>query len=246
MAIRICVPARLSAPGRAHRLEAAWGGSRYLQALRRAGAFGLVVPPWETTRSDLESIFDDFDGLLLMGGLDADAALYGQPAHEANDAPSALEDSFELMALSIALERNLPVLAICRGMQLLNIHQGGSLRQHISDDGSDIKHAMDGFPSPAPGAIGELHAVTLGAHSKTATALGDVEVVGASSHHQAIDRIGSDLNVVGHADDGIIEAIEMTEGWVVAVQWHPEDTAAVDAQQQSLFNAFVAQCDQVK
>jgi putative glutamine amidotransferase len=243
MATRICVPARLAAQGKAHRLPVAWGGSRYLAALRRADAIGLVVAPYDTTGDDLDGIFDTFEGLLLMGGLDIDSARYGQTAHPTNDTPSPIEDEFELAALAIAIDRGLPVLAICRGMQLLNVHQGGTLRQHISDDGSDITHAMAGFPSPAPGAIGELHPVSLSAGSRAAHALGADQVVGASSHHQALGAVGTGLEVVGHANDGIIEAIEMTSGWVVGVQWHPEDTAAVDPQQQSLFNAFVAQCN---
>jgi putative glutamine amidotransferase len=116
------------------------------------------------------------------------------------------------------------VLAICRGHQVLNVALGGTLVQHI--DGHRFVH----------------HTTTLVPGCRAAVAIGHERPVGHHVHHQAIDRLGTDLVVTGRADDGTIEAVERPEGWVVGVQWHPEDTAAHDGDQQRLFDAFVAAC----
>ena len=123
----------------------------------------------------------------------------------------------------MALELDLPVLAICRGLQLLNVAFGGSLHQHI--DGHKLV----------------LHDVSVEPGSRLA-ALGTMRPACFSVHHQSIDRVGAGLVVTARADDGTVEGIELPDHWVVGVQWHPEDTAADDPAQQALLDAFVGEC----
>ena len=122
------------------------------------------------------------------------------------------------------------MLAICRGCQVLNVALGGTLHQHITDGETTVAHQR------------ERHDVTLAAGSLTTRAMGTQQPKGWSQHHQAIDRLGRGLVVAGRAADGVVEAVELPGRWVVGVQWHPEDTAADDPDQQRLFDAFVAEC----
>jgi gamma-glutamyl-gamma-aminobutyrate hydrolase PuuD len=129
-----------------------------------------------------------------------------------------------------AIEMGLPTLAICRGIQVLNVALGGSLVQHLPDVTTQVHRP------------GERHAVTVTPGSRIHAALGTERAVGLSWHHQAIDRLADGLVVTGRADDGTIEAVELEgDAWIVGVQWHPEDTAGDDAVQQRVFDAFVEQ-----
>ncbi len=169
-----------------------------------------------------------FDGLLMLGGGDVAPARYGATeVHPDVRGVDARQDAFELAALRAALELDLPVLAICRGLQLLNVAFGGSLHQHIEG------HKLI------------LHDVTVEPGSRLA-ALGTMRPAGHSVHHQSIDRVGAGLVVTARADDGTVEGIELPEHWVVGVQWHPEDTAADDPAQQALLDAFVGECARVR
>jgi putative glutamine amidotransferase len=150
--------------------------------------------------------------------------------HETVYGVQSEHDEYELAAVTAALRLDLPTLAICRGFQLLNVALGGSLHQHITDAETTVLHR------------GHLHEVELEPGSRTAVAMGTTRPVGWSQHHQAVDRVGLGLTVTGRAADGTIEAMEYDGGWVVAVQWHPEDTAEEDPAQQRLFDAFVAEC----
>jgi putative glutamine amidotransferase len=149
------------------------------------------------------------------------------------------QDTFETSLLNAALQLNLPVLAVCRGMQLANVVLGGSLVQHLGElaNASDLlAHAPKQFP------VGEefaLHQVNIEPGSKMALALGSTQINGASFHHQGILKLADDLVAVGYAPDGILEAVEHRTKWLLGMQWHPEDTAATDSLQQNLYNAFV-------
>jgi putative glutamine amidotransferase len=217
-----------------------FAGVRYCDALHRAGAMEMVVGPRPLANGEADELLDVADGLLLMGGPDVDPALYGEAARPETYGVHRDEDDFEIALVRAAAARGLPILAICRGMQVLNVAFGGSLDQHIPDHPGLLSHASAVFPKPEPGSIGPLQPVELAPTCRLARVLGATTTTGAHSHHQAVARVGDGLVVTGRSDDGVVEVIEYETGWVVAVQWHPEDTAADDAQQQLIFDAFVA------
>jgi putative glutamine amidotransferase len=199
--------------------EASWGHwtlpaalvpLRYVSSVELAGGRPIVVPPSD---DGVEETLDALDGLILSGGADLD--------------PGAERDRGELALLSGALERDLPVLAICRGMQLLNVAQGGSLHQHLPDVIGHEGHREK------PGAFSE-HSVRIAPGSRAAAILGEEARI-KSTHHQAPDRIGEGLEPVGWADDGTVEALERTQGtFAVGVLWHPEE-----GEDKRLFEALV-------
>jgi putative glutamine amidotransferase len=234
----IAVPAYLVRSGRVK----GWATSAvaipetYLTALRRAGARGAVVMPDELGEGEADQLLDGFDGLLLIGGGDLDPETYGQPRELEVYGVLARRDGFELPLARAAITRAMPTLAICRGHQVLNVALGGTLEQHL---------APGSVPHGAPGVAGgsSTHDVRVQAGSRLATALGATAAAVSSQHHQAIDKLGPDLEAVAWADDGVVEGIELTlpDHWVIGIQWHPEDTAGTDAVQQRLFDAFVSE-----
>jgi putative glutamine amidotransferase len=175
-----------------------------------------------------------FDGLVLVGGGDVDPARYGQEARPEVAHVSPARDSFELPLACAAVAGGVPTLAICRGVQVLNVALGGTLHQHISD-------REDLLPHRRTEGEGVLHAVRVQPGSRLAKAMGVERADAFSHHHQAIDRLGAGLVPVAWADDGLLEAVEGEEGWVVGVQWHAEASAATDPLQQAIFDAFVAE-----
>jgi putative glutamine amidotransferase len=202
----------------------------YFDAVERAGAQPVLV---DDTR-DPKALLARVDALVLTGGPDVDPALYGEAPHPAVYGVDRRADDFESAVADVAVARGMPVLAICRGFQLLNVARGGSLHQHLPDDPGVPPH---GRPGVAGGA--HLHDVRLDTDSLLADVLGTTRVTASCHHHQAIARPGDGLRVVGRSSDGIIEAMELEGCFVLAVQWHPEDTAADDAAQQRLFDALV-------
>jgi putative glutamine amidotransferase len=163
------------------------------------------------------------DGLLLAGGCDVDPARYGAQRHDKTEEPDQGRDSLEIALLREALERDLPVLAICRGLQLLNVAQGGTLVQHI--EGHRYPHQK------------EVHAIAIAAESKLKSILGVDELAVNSRHHQCVDQVGTGLVVVARAADNVVEAVELPgKRFVLAVQWHPEDRT--DGPDARLFEAF--------
>lgn len=197
----------------------------YDAAVRRAGA----TPKPLSLDDPAATALDGVDGLLLTGGDDVDPAIYGEPPHPTYDVSEPGRDAFEIDLVRRALDADLPVLAICRGLQVLNVAMGGTLIQHLPDISDRDEHRE-----------GVLHEVDLKPGSKVADAIGTNRPMCSSFHHQAIDRLAAGLVEAGWADDGTIEAVEV-EGasWIIAVQWHPEDTAADDPSQQALFDALV-------
>jgi putative glutamine amidotransferase len=206
----------------------------YLTALRRAGARGAVVMPDDLGDGEADELLDRFDGLLLIGGGDLDPGTYGQPRVQEVYGVIARRDGFELPLVRAAIARRMPTLAVCRGHQVLNVALGGTLRQHIIP--GDVPH---GVPGVAGGSI--VHSVRVHDGTRLATALGATVTDVSSQHHQAVDKLGDDLDAVAWADDAVIEGIELGDHdqWVIGVQWHPEDTAGTDPVQQCLFHAFV-------
>ncbi len=233
----VAVPAYAVAPGRVERWRTAGIAVPvpYLEALRRAGGQEAILAPREIGDADAAAIVAHFDGLLLLGGGDLDPTRYGAPAHPAVYGVDPVRDAFEAALLAAAVRAGLPVLAICRGAQLLNVVRGGTLHQHITDD-----RPGHGIPGTEAGAA--LHPVRLAPASRIAAAMGTTAAVCSSHHHQAVDRLGTGLSVTAWAPDGTVEAVELDgDAWVVGVQWHPEDTAADDPAQQRLFDAFTAE-----
>jgi gamma-glutamyl-gamma-aminobutyrate hydrolase PuuD len=203
----------------------------YVEAVRRAGGRATLVLPGDD-RSPGE-LLDRFRGLLLVGGGDVEPARYGEEPGNEIYGLEPDRDGFEIGLLREADRRGMPALCICRGMQVLNVAFEGSLIQHLPDDDRFMPH---GTPS---GAEGLVHDVKLAPGSRTAQATG-AEVVSCSSHHhQGLDRLGAGVAPTGWTEDGLVEAIERERGWIVGVQWHPEDTAEADPAQQGLFDELV-------
>jgi putative glutamine amidotransferase len=206
----------------------------YTDALERAGACGAVLPPVPLTAEQADAWLAPFDGLLLTGGADVNPELYGQEPRPETYGVDAVLDTFELALARSALDRGVPVLAICRGMQVLNVALGGTLDQHITGRPGLVVH---GHPNGGPAV---LHEVGVEPGSLLGKALGADRATCMSHHHQAVDRLAEGATPVAWSDDGLVEGFELDGGWVVAVQWHPEETADRDPVQQALFDAFVA------
>jgi putative glutamine amidotransferase len=204
----------------------------YVDAVRRAGGVATLVLPGDA-RSSTE-LLDRFDGIVLVGGGDVEPWRYGQDPHAQLYGTEPDRDALELDLLREADHRDLPTLCICRGMQLMNVAFGGALIQHLPDD-----HRFEPHGTPS-GADGLLHEVVVTPGSRTAIAARAERLSCSSHHHQGIERVGAGLTATGRSADGLVEAIERDgDGWLVGVQWHPEDTAAEDPAQQGLFDALV-------
>jgi len=195
----------------------------YAAALRLVGLEPAPITP------ERPASLSGVRGLVLTGGTDVDPALYGQEAHAATDKPDRERDELEAALLREALEQDLPILAICRGMQLFNVVFGGTLIQHL--DG----HA---FRTPDPSE--PAHQVRVEPCTRLCTIVGEGLHAVNSRHHQAIDRLGNGLVPAAYSvPDGIIEAFEVPrKRFALAVQWHPEDQVSRDATQRKLFEAF--------
>ncbi len=213
--------------------------ARYVYALRRAGATGAIMAPTPLSDGEAGTILDRCDGLMLLGGGDLDPATYGQEARAEVYSVSADRDACELALCRAAIRAGAPVLAICRGIQVLNVALGGTLDQHITGRAGLGEHGTPGQEG------GEARTeVTVAAATRLAAATGTTKLTCSCHHHQAIDVLGVGLDVVARTADDVVEAVELTDPtapWVVGVQWHPEDTAASDPAQQRLFDAFVEQ-----
>jgi gamma-glutamyl-gamma-aminobutyrate hydrolase PuuD len=208
----------------------------YCDALERAGAIPVLLPPVSLEPSDAATMLAGMDGLVLAGGADVDPSLYGQEPHPSVYGSNISLDRFEMALAESALERDAPILAICRGHQLLNVLLGGTLDQHITDRPGVEPH---GDPGSGPGG-GIDHAVTIESSTQLAEALGTVRCTVRSHHHQAVADLAPKAVATAWSDDGVLEGYELQEGWVVSVQWHPETTAADDPVQQRLFDSLVA------
>jgi len=204
----------------------------YVDAVRRAGGNPVLLPPGE---QDWESWLDVIDGVVVTGGADVAADLYGgDPTHPRQEKPRADRDATELALAKSLIGGSIPSLFVCRGIQILNVVMGGSVNQHLADSLDEDIHRGE-----AEGWI--YHEVEMKPGSLAAKAMGARRAQGATGHHQAIDQLGSGLEPVGWAADGTIEAVEV-EGptWLVGVQWHPEVNAHEDTAQQGLFDGLVA------
>ena len=183
----------------------------YVDAVREAGGRAVLLPP-DSVDAD---VLDRLDGLILIGGADVDPARYGAEQHPSVDVPRVERDAGELLLCQAARERDLPLLGICRGMQVMAVAHGGSLIQDLPDAGFGLAHRE------LPGTFTE-HAVTLAEGSRAATIYRSNRIVTNSSHHQGVADPGT-LVPTGWAEDGLIEVLEAPEArFALGVQWHPE------------------------
>ena len=191
----------------------------YVRAVQRAGAVTVMLPPDPAVAADPDVVLDLLDALLLAGGADVDPMLYGAARAAETIYTVPERDEFELALTRRALERDIPFLGICRGMQLMNVAQGGTLIQHVPS------HVGHGEHLRVPGSFADAeHPVHLAPGSMAATAAGEQHHATLSHHHQAVDRLGDELVVSGWADiDQLPEAIEIPDKrFALGVQWHPE------------------------
>ncbi len=191
----------------------------YIQAIQRAGGLALMVPPDPRLEDDPDQLLDLIDGLILAGGNDVDPKCYGAEPHPKTGDAVPQRDRMELALARRAVERDLPLLGICRGMQVLNVALGGTLLQHLPDEVGHGAHRLN------PGSFdGSEHDVRLRPDSLAVLAAGEELHSIKSHHHQGIDRLGSGLLITGSSTlDNLPEAIEAPgKQFVLGVQWHPE------------------------
>jgi putative glutamine amidotransferase len=225
----VLIPGRHSEQAAGHRTAVITSGRLYADAIERAGGIAVVLPP----TLDVEVVHDAvrrIDGVVFLGGGDVCPRTYDEQESARLYGVDESLDQFELLVLREAIALDIPVLAICRGHQMLNVALGGTLIQHLdtTDDHRDTMHKVE---------------LVNGSH--VAHAMGTTQPMVHSFHHQAIKQLGVDLQVVGTHEDGTIEAVQhKTATWIVGVQWHPEDTAHLDHQQQQLFNELVRRAQQ--
>jgi putative glutamine amidotransferase len=221
----IAVPAIRSTTIAGLRRSGVVAADKICEAIFRAGGDPFLLPPGEAVRDRLRHA----DGAVVPGGADLDPATYGCPRDERTDDTDAVQDAYDIAFAAALLDLHMPFLAICRGMQVLNVVLGGTLVQHLSE--TTVAHRQG------------MHRVTLETGSATAAAMGGHLFEVSSYHHQALDQLGDGLRVVGRADDGCIEAVEHAHAPALAVQWHPEDDADIARHEQGLFDFVVAAAD---
>jgi putative glutamine amidotransferase len=215
------------------RLEMALG-LPYLQGLEAAGALPMVMPP--LAEDAIEPLLDRLDGICLSGGPDLDPEGYGATPHPELGPIEPDLDRFELAVARRADARGMPILAICRGTQALNVVRGGALHQHLPEISTEIAHRQQ-IPGDQPS-----HPVRVDPESRLAAVLGGSELDVNSFHHQAIDRLGEGLRVSARAPDGTIEAVEDPDRpFLIGVQWHAE-TLVHRPYEAALFRKFVDAC----
>lgn len=191
----------------------------YFDAVNKAGGLAVLIPPQAIEAGDADRILDGLDGLIICGGKDVNPARYGQQPHPTTDEPRYDRDALEDALLSAALERDLPFLGICRGAQIFNVNQGGTLIQHLPDVIGDDRYQKGG------GVFSTIDA-EVAPGTKLAEVLGGTAPVAAEVyHHQAIDEVAPGVTVSARTADGVIEAVELSDKpFALAVQWHPEES----------------------
>lgn len=184
--------------------------ANYPQAIRRAGGIPILL----TEGDDVETLLARLDGIIIAGGRDVDPARYGEEPHERTDNLRPEQDTWESALIATAIERDLPLLCVCRGHQLLAVERGGRLHQHLPETPGYEKHG-------ATGGEWSNHAVEIDPNSRLGSILG-TNVIGNSGHHQGVADAG-DLTIVGRTEDGLIEAVELPgASFLLSMQWHPE------------------------
>ena len=211
----------------------------YVRALESVGLVPVIVPPL-TEAAAVERVLDIVHGLVLTGGEDVDPSRYGQDPHPELGAVNCARDETELALLAAARRRTLPTLAICRGVQLMNVGFGGTLVQDLPSQQTDA-HDHERNEQRAS----RVHAVRVDPASRLSAVVGDQSLRVNSIHHQAIDRLGQAMRPSAWAEDGVIEGVESDDPrwWMLGVQWHPEELVGTsEPWDRRLFAAFAEAC----
>lgn len=224
----IGVAARRATKSSVLRFSGSIAAEAVCDAVLRAGGEPVIVHGGgRDAIAEIPARLARFDGLCLPGGGDLSPARYSQAPDARSEAPDDLQDEFDLALIAAVFsDPGLPALAICRGLQVLNVACGGTLRQHV--EGGTVEH------------LGSLHEVTIARGSRLRQLAGADTITVSSYHHQAIDRLGAGLHAIACAPDGCVEAVEHSAAGILAVQWHPEDQAATHSYDQALFDDLVA------
>jgi putative glutamine amidotransferase len=205
----------------------------------RAGAAPVLIPHL-TDETRLRVVYEQLDGVLLPGGEDVDPAQYGEPVHEKCGPTSPHRDKVELMLSRWVVDEGKPVLAICRGIQVLNVALGGSLYQDIR---SQVPEADEHTWYPNYPRDRLSHTLTVTPGTRLAHLTSTTRLPVNSLHHQAVNDVASGLTVSARSPDGLVEALEADgHPFAIAVQWHPEELADSDVRAQRLFDALVIAC----
>jgi putative glutamine amidotransferase len=189
----------------------------YSLSVQRAGGLALILPPDDVVAETPDDLLDMIDGLILSGGSDIDPGSYGAQPHPETRGTRPERDRFEIALGTRALELDMPVLGVCRGMQMLNVIQGGTINQHVTDLVQNDLHRH------TPGVFAD-HRVRLEPESLAARVVGAERTEVKSAHHQGIGELGEGVVASGYADDGQVEALELPDRtFAVGVLWHPEE-----------------------
>src|SRR6478752_3059261 len=211
-------------------VRAAFLPQQYFDAVTASGGIAVLLPPQPAPDAAASAVLDGLGGLILTGGLDVQPELYGAERHPLTDPARPDRDGWELALFRGAEERRMPVLAICRGLQLVNVARGGTLHQHLPEALGTERYRVGG-------GVFATNEVAVEGGSRLSELVGDGALEVHSYHHQGIDRLGSGLAVTASTDDGLTQAFESTgEGYLIGVQWHPEE----NAEDRRLFAGLVA------
>ncbi len=214
----------------------------YLEALLKAGGLPVILTP-QFDGDAARQLLGHAGALVLTGGGDVNPERYGEPRHETTEGVSEERDALEIAAIEMALDMGMPILAICRGLQVLNVALGGSLHQHIPDIPSEVARKINHTQTNGDeyARRDATHVVDVEEGCRLAGLLGASAVEVNSMHHQSSNRVGRDLKAVAWAPDGVIEGLEMTDPgrWVVGVQWHPEELVGAHEHARRLFESIV-------
>lgn len=210
-------------------VRAAFLPEQYLTGVTATGGIALLLPPQDPDAAD--AVIAGLDGLILSGGADVAPELYGAQRHPLTDPARVDRDAWELALFRAAERRRMPVLAICRGLQLVNVARGGTLQQHLPESLGTERYRLGG------GVFAE-NDIEVAEDTALAEVLGAGEVRVHSYHHQGIDRLGEGLVPAARSEDGLVQAfVDTAAGHVVGIQWHPEE----NAEDRRLFADLVSQ-----
>ncbi|MCP2635384.1 gamma-glutamyl-gamma-aminobutyrate hydrolase family protein [Microbacterium sp. HD4P20] len=212
-------------------VRAAFLPEQYFDAVAASGGIAVLLPPQPGPDAAAPAVLDGLDGLILTGGLDVEPSLYGAERHPSTDPGRPDRDAWELALFRGAEERRMPVLAICRGLQLVNVARGGTLHQHLPEALGTERYRVGG-------GVFATNEVQVQDGSRLAGLVGRGPIEVHSYHHQGVDRLGDGLVVTARTDDGLVQAFESDgEGYLVGVQWHPEE----NREDRRLFAGLVAE-----